>query len=119
MTPGLFAGTSLERPVTCERCEKPLADCRCPRSKEGSILPPSQQKVRIRREKRGGKMVTVVAGLDPHANDLAALLKKWKAAMGTGGTLADGVEIELQGDHREKLLAQLKKEGFDAKPSGG
>jgi translation initiation factor 1 len=124
---GLFAGTPLERPVTCERCEKPLADCRCPRTASGGILLPKDQPARVRRERRGNKTVTVVAGLDPAASDLPAMLKTLKARLGTGGTLSETrdqkgrttTELELQGDHRDKLVDLLKSLGYPAKPSGG
>lgn len=115
---GLFAGTSLQRPVTCERCGKALLACVCPRGADGKVLLPKDQPARVRREKRRGKVVTVIAGLDPKATDLAALLKQLKATLGAGGTVAEG-EIEVQGDHREKVIAVLVKMGYPAKASGG
>ena len=116
---GLFSGTKWQRPVTCERCEKPLAECACPRDAAGNICLPKDQPARVSRERRGGgKTVTVVTGLDPKATDAAEMLKRFKAELGTGGTVADG-RIELQGDHREKVLAALKALGYPAKASGG
>lgn len=115
---GLFAGTPLERPVTCERCEKPLAQCTCPRGGDGRVLLPKDQPARVRREKRRGKSVTVIAGLDPTATDLAALAKQLRSSLGAGGTVSDG-EIELQGDHRDKVVERLKALGYPAKPAGG
>lgn len=135
--PGLFDGTSLERPVTCERCEKPRSDCRCPRDAAGQIRLPKDQPVRVRRETggRGGKTVTVITGLDPVANDLAGLLKELKAALGTGGAVKQaelpagrgpskasapaGPTLELQGDHRERVVEWLKAKGYPAKAAGG
>ena len=116
---GLFAGTQWERPVTCERCEKPRSDCSCPRNAAGEICLPAEQPARVSRERRGGgKMVTIVSGLDAKASDLAALLKRFKAQLGAGGTVADG-KLELQGDHRDALLAALRELGYPAKGSGG
>lgn len=113
--PGLFQGTSLERPVTCEACEKPLADCRCPRDAAGAILPPSKQTASIRIEKRNkGKTVTVIAGLDPVASDLESLLGELKSACGTGGAIDDGA-MTLQGDQREKAAARLRAIGYKVK----
>lgn len=63
-------------------------------------------------------MVTVIAGLDPKASDLAGLLKELRTKFGTGGTIADG-EFELQGDHREKVVALLVQRGYPAKAAGG
>lgn len=117
---GLFDGTSLERPVTCEQCGAVLAKCACPRGAGGAIVNPRDQKPRVRREKRSGKVVTVVAGLDPVANDLAAMLKGWRTSFGTGGTLDKATgSIELQGDHRDKVVAWLIAKGYQAKTAGG
>jgi len=115
---GLFDGTNLQRPVTCELCGTPLARCKCPRNTAGKLTPPKLQLARVRREKRRGKLVTVIAGLDPAATDLPALLKELRTTLGTGGTIAQN-EIEVQGDHREKILANLIAKGYPAKGSGG
>jgi translation initiation factor 1 len=115
---GLFAGTHLDRPVTCERCELPLAKCTCPRTASGRVMLPGEQAARVRREKRRGKHVTVVSGLDPVASDLPALLKKLKTRFAAGGTINDA-ELELQGDHREAVVELLKSMGYPAKPAGG
>lgn len=110
--PGLFAGTSLERPVTCEWCEQLLNACRCPRDASGKVLLPGQQTVTARMEKRGkGKVMTVAAGFDSSASDLPAILKQLKAACGAGGTIEDGV-ICVQGDQREKVAATLRQLGY-------
>lgn len=117
--PGLFDGTPLERPVTCERCGKTIDRCACPRDASGGVCPPSLQPARVRREKRRGKFVTVVAGLDPVATDLVALAAELRKRFSTGGTVTKDAEIELQGDHRERLVALLKERGYPAKPAGG
>ena len=115
---GLFDGTPLERPVTCGRCGKPLGECGCPRGESGGIVLPGQQLARVRREKRRGKWVTVVTGLDPAASDLPAMLKRMQTALGVGGTVK-GDGFELQGDARDRAVAELKKLGYPAKPAGG
>ncbi|MEM8873050.1 MAG: translation initiation factor [Planctomycetota bacterium] len=115
---GLFDGTALERPVTCERCGKVMADCPCPRDAAGEVKTPKDQQARVLREKRRGKWTTVVTGLDPVATDLPGLLKTFKTQLGTGGTTRpDG--FELQGDVRDKLVETLKAAGYPAKPAGG
>lgn len=113
--PGLFAGTSLERPVTCEVCEQPLTVCRCPRDAGGHLLRPGEQTAIINLEKRGkGKLVTIISGLDPTASALPELLKKLKASCGAGGTMSDA-RIEVQGDHRQKIATQLRSMGYNVR----
>jgi translation initiation factor 1 len=96
----LFAGTSWDRPPTCDVCGKLEGECTCaPKVVERKLIPPELQTARLRLEKRPkGKHVTTVAGLDPEGNDLAALAAHLKGKCGTGGTVKNGV-IELQGDH--------------------
>lgn len=76
--------------------------------------------VRVQREKqgRGGKVVTVVRGLPLDDGALALLLKELKGKLGGGGCVKEG-QLELQGDHRERLVALLNERGFAAKASGG
>lgn len=124
---GLFAGTSLEQPVTCHRCKQTHAKCACPRCrKTGKVLEPADQPLRIRREQRRGKYVTVItgfAGRSDRSDDLPAILKKLKATLGTGGTLdttnPEAPIVELQGDHRDKMVEHFKAAGYPAKPAGG
>ena len=108
---GLFDGTSLERPVTCAACGEALAACRCPRDAAGAVLRNQDQQPRVRREKRRGRWVTVVAQLDPAASDLPGLLKAAKARASAGGGLRDD-GFEVQGDHREAVEALLRDTGF-------
>jgi len=116
---GLFDGTPLERPVTCQSCEKPLDQCACPRGASGEVMLPKDQPARVGREKRRkGKTVTVIMGLDPVASNLDVILGQLKSACAAGGTVNDG-RIEIQGDHRERALAILQDLGYPAKLSGG
>ncbi|MDQ6998930.1 MAG: translation initiation factor [Mariprofundus sp.] len=84
------------------------------------IKNPNKQGVRIRRESkgRGGKTVSVVDGLSLQESELKTMLKKLKGQLGTGGSVKDGV-LEIQGDHREKIVLLLEKEGIKAKLAGG
>jgi translation initiation factor 1 len=125
--PGLFDGTSLEQPVTCERCGKAPMQCPCPRDRlSGKVLNPAEQQLRVQREKRGGKTITIVQGFAPRSDrtdDLPALLKQLKSTLAAGGSLdpesSRGPTIEFQGDHRDRLVEFFKKLGYPAKPSGG
>jgi translation initiation factor 1 len=76
--------------------------------------------VRVRRETsgRGGKTVTVVYDLPRNQGFLKDLAGELKRACGTGGTVRDYV-IEIQGDHRDKLVALLEAKGYVVKLAGG
>lgn len=78
-----------------------------------STLPAAQQKLRIRIDSkhRAGKMVTLVEGFAGSSDDLEELGKKLKGYCGTGGSVKDG-EIIVQGDHRNKVLQWLLKNGY-------
>jgi len=67
---------------------------------------------------RGGKSVTIVKGLTLDPLALALLGKQLRTACGSGGTVKDGV-IEVQGDHCERVIEALKKDGHNAKRAGG
>lgn len=109
----LFSGTPWDRPPTCERCGRLEADCACaPAPAEPVRVDPGTQTARLRVEKRPkGKVVTVVAGLDPLGNDLPALASKLKARCGAGGTVKDG-RIELQGDRLAAAESALRALGY-------
>lgn len=83
-------------------------------------IPPNQQNLKIQasRKGRGGKTVTVISGFQEKSETLTALAKQLKAQCGTGGTVKDN-EIEIQGEHKQKLLELLTKLGYKAKISGG
>jgi translation initiation factor 1 len=83
-------------------------------------LPPNQQNLRIQgtRAGRKGKTVTVITGFQSKPETLSQILKQLKAQCGSGGTLKDNA-IEIQGDHKQKLLEILLKLGYKAKISGG
>ncbi|HLP88475.1 MAG TPA: translation initiation factor [Nostocaceae cyanobacterium] len=83
-------------------------------------LPPKQQNIRIQATRAGrkGKTVTVITGFQTTEETLTSLLKQLKTQCGTGGTLKDN-DIEIQGDHKQKILEILTKLGYKAKISGG
>ncbi len=76
--------------------------------------------VRLLRDRkgRGGKTVTLIAGLSGSPTALAALASELKRLCGTGGTLR-GELIEIQGDHRERLRSELERRGYTVKLAGG
>lgn len=77
-------------------------------------------KVRVGREVagRGGKGVSVVTGLPLTAPELEDLARRLKKLCGAGGGARDGV-IEIQGEHRDRLVAELTTLGYAVKRSGG
>ena len=83
-------------------------------------LPPEKQDLRIQatRSGRKGKTVTVITGFQHQPETLTKLLKKLKSQCGSGGTVKDN-SLEIQGDHKQKLLETLTKLGYKAKISGG
>lgn len=83
-------------------------------------LPPNQQNLRVQASRKGrkGKTVTVITGFQAKPETLADLLKQLKAQCGAGGALKEN-EIEIQGDHGQKLVQILVQMGYKAKVSGG
>ena len=101
----------------CPNCRRPVRDCVCPKGAPGAAKPAA---VRVGREIKGraGKGVTTVTGLPLSLSDIDSLAAKLKKRCGSGGTVRDDV-IEIQGDHRDAIVAELTKLGWAAKKSGG
>ena len=114
----LFAGTQWDRPPRCDRCGALEAECTCPPPEpEVKRIDPASQTARVRVEKRPkGKHVTVVRGLDPTGNDLAALAARLKSALGVGGTVKDDGTIEVQGEHADRVASILAEVGYKTRP---
>jgi len=77
-------------------------------------------RVRVSREVagRGGKSVSVIRGLPLGQAALEELAARLKRLCGAGGAVRDGA-IEIQGEHRDRLVAELMKLGYEAKRAGG
>lgn len=74
--------------------------------------------VRVLRERggRGGKVVTVVAGLP--LQDVPAVGAELKRLCGSGGTTKGDV-VEIQGVHRDRVAEVLRVRGYSVKLAGG
>jgi len=107
---------------TCPRCRR--APCTCT-----ADPPPSGQRVSVRRERAGrrGKTVTVAGPLLLAPAAARDLLKALKQECGCGGTLKSAPgpageaawELEIQGDHVERVVRRLCGHGFRARRAGG
>lgn len=115
-TGGLVYSTESGR--MCPECRKPLAQCLCQQAAQA--VPAGDGVARVSRETkgRGGKSVTVVKGLALDGAALNTLGKQLRTACGSGGTVKDGV-IEIQGEHCDRVMDALQKQGIRAKRAGG
>ncbi|WP_221800619.1 translation initiation factor Sui1 [Oceanobacter mangrovi] len=111
---GLVYSTEFGR--ACPECSNPIDQCTCGQPE----LPQGDGIVRVSRESkgRGGKVVTLVTGIPLIGAELKTLAKDLKKKCGVGGALKDGI-VEIQGDQRDLLVAELTKRGFTVKKSGG
>jgi translation initiation factor 1 len=99
----------------CPGCRRPIAQCVCPAA---AAARPAAVRVGRQTQGRGGKGVSVITGLALPAAQLEALCTELKRRCGAGGRVSDGV-IEIHGEHRDTLLAELGRRGIAAKRSGG
>lgn len=100
----------------CPKCGRPIDRCIC---KQRAAAPIGDGVVRVSRESKGrkGKTVTLITGLALNEEAARAMLSDLKRACGSGGAYKDGV-LEIQGDHRDNVLLELKKRGISGKKVG-
>jgi translation initiation factor 1 len=102
----------------CPNCLRAIQACVCKKGTPGKAS--SDGVVRVSRETQGrkGKGVTVISGLGLTSDQLDALATELKKKCGSGGAVAEG-RIEIQGDHRDRLVEELTRRGWKAKRAGG
>jgi translation initiation factor 1 len=101
----------------CPNCLRAASECVCRKGTPGKV---GDGIVRVSRETQGrrGKGVTVISGLGLATTELQALATQLKKRCGSGGTV-DADRIEIQGDHRDALLAELTRRGWTVRRGGG
>ena len=112
---------STESGKICTSCQKPVSECTCKKKKSRSQTNIKYDGIiRIKREVKGrkGKTVTTVSAFQLADDELKSLAAQLKRKCGTGGSVKEGIII-IQGDHRDALLSELKKQGYTAKLAGG
>ncbi|MBX7193829.1 MAG: translation initiation factor [Sandaracinaceae bacterium] len=62
------------------------------------------------RKGRGGKTVTAIRGLEAHGEQLEAIARELKKALGCGASVEDG-EVLVQGEQEKRVAAWLEAQG--------
>ena len=106
---------STEKGRLCPDCGEAVCVCR-----NNPVRPQGDGVVRVGRETKGrkGAGVTTISGLPLDDTALAAVCTQLKKRCGTGGTVKEGV-VEIQGDHRDRIVAELTAQGYRVKRVGG
>lgn len=106
---------STEKGRLCPDCGEAVCVCR-----NNPVRPLGDGVVRVGRETKGrkGAGVTTISGLPLDDTALAGVCTQLKKRCGTGGTVKDGI-IEIQGDHRDRIVAELTTQGYRVKRVGG
>ncbi len=102
----------------CPTCGQPSKHCRC--DQPDAPVKKSDGIVRVMRDRkqRGGKTVTVISGVQGDDATITALAQQLKKLCGSGGTVKDS-NIEIQGDHCDKVMTKLTALGYKVKRAGG
>ncbi len=105
------------RDLLCPKCHQLKSTCTC---QSQPAAPNKSTVVRVGRETKGrrGKGVTIISDVPLDESGVTELATKLKTRLGTGGTVKDG-RIEIQGDHRDRIVQELEGLGYQVKRAGG
>ena len=78
---------------------------------KNEIIEPSKHQLHFQKEKRRGKVVTLIGPLHVSKDDALALLKKLKKKLGTGGSFKEEF-MEFQGDIQPRIRELFEAEGY-------
>lgn len=108
---------STETGGICPHCEREQRKCTCSNPEQKAT---ADNIVRIERQTKGrkGAGVTCITNIPLQGKELKEYVKKLKKKCGGGGTVKNGI-VEIQGDHRDKLVEELQKTGWQVKRCGG
>ena len=108
-TKNLFEmGSNFSDDWTSDNKEKPT------KTTSTEIKEPNKHQLHFAKERRRGKVVTIVKPFYLGLNDLKALLKIIKKKLGTGGAVKED-SLEFQGEVQERLRLELEKLGYGFK----
>jgi len=93
----------------CPSCGQ--TPCKCPGPKQAEPV-----RIAFRAGHKGSGM-TIIEKLQMHPEGKETLLKKFKKRLGIGGTVKFGA-LELQGDQRDFIEAELKTAGYKVRRIG-
>ncbi len=82
-----------------------------PKKPKQETKEPSKHQLHTAKEKRRGKVVTIIKPFYLETNVLKKLLKELKSRLGSGGTIKANT-LELQGEVAAKAKELLKAKGF-------
>ena len=90
----------------CSKCGLPKELCVCE-----TIAKETQRIIVALEKKKFNKVYTVIEGVDSKEIDMKELIKNLKSQFACGGTIKRG-NVELQGDHKQKVKEVLVRLGF-------
>jgi len=103
-----------EGPAVCKNCGQ--VPCECPAGMNKPRTQTEPVRVSFKKNSRGSGL-TLIEKLPMHPQGKEDLLKKFKKRLGVGGTVKLGV-VELQGDHRAMVKAELEASGYKVRLIG-